>query len=85
MKWDGGGYLMGVINTKGEEVIPCSYNGINYFSEGLSLARKDIYYKNGDMVKWENKYGFIDAEGKSTFDFNGAEISNLRQQSEDEQ
>lgn len=85
MKWDGGGYLMGFVNTKGEEVIPCIYNGINNFSEGLSLARQDIYYKKGDKVEWERKYGFIDAEGKSTFDFIGVEISNLRQQREEEQ
>jgi hypothetical protein len=52
--------LWGYINTKGEEVIPCKIEALKVgcFSEGLACIVKD------------NKYSFIDHEGKIVFTIN---------------
>ena len=51
--------LYGLINTKGEIVIPCEWDWLSsVFAEGVSVAEKD------------GKYGFIDYNGNVVFDFN---------------
>lgn len=46
------GEKYGYINTKGEEIIPCIYDYVYYFEEGLAVVEKD------------SKKGYIDKEGK---------------------
>ena len=47
----------GFIDKQGKEVIPCRFDGAWDFSEGLAVVRI------GD------RWGFVNTEGKSTFDF----------------
>ena len=65
----------GFINTKGELVIPCEYESWSYFSNGVAL------------VELNNKYGYIDKYGNSTFsetDIALAKIEEERQKLEEE-
>jgi hypothetical protein len=48
----------GIINKKGVEITPIIYSGLNDFSEGLALARKE-----------KHKYGFIDTTGREAIPF----------------
>lgn len=51
--------LYGLINVKGEVVIPCEWDWLcGEFAEGVSVAEKD------------GKYGFIDYNGNVVFDLN---------------
>lgn len=47
----------GFIDKHGKQVIPCKFDEASDFSEGLAI------------VKIGDRYGFINTEGKSTFDF----------------
>jgi hypothetical protein len=47
----------GFIDKHGKQVIPCKFDEASDFSEGLAV------------IKIGDRYGFINAEGKSTFDF----------------
>lgn len=60
-KNDGGGYGMGCINVEGELVIPCKYDYIRPFSQGLAAAAE----RNGDDVK----LGFINQKGEEIIPF----------------
>ena len=51
-------FLAGFIDRTGNVVIPCIYEETWVsFSEGLAVVKKD------------GKYGFVDKQGKSTFDY----------------
>ena len=60
-KDDGYGYAelenakYGLINARGEEVIPCKYDEVGLFSEGLA------------PVGLDRKYGYVDKNGNDTF------------------
>ena len=47
----------GLINLKGEVIIPFKYSSIKYFKEGLA------------SVKLNGKYGYIDSSGKTVIPF----------------
>ncbi len=50
-------YRYGMINKKGQEVIPVEYDQLKYLSEGLAMAYKD------------GKYGYINAKNQVIIDF----------------
>lgn len=55
--WDG--EHMGYIDCTGKIIVPCKYYAYNPFSEGLAALQD----------KQNGKWGFVDKEGKSTFDY----------------
>ena len=46
----------GVINRKGETIVPPQYDGIENFKNGMAAVNKTV----GDMAKW----GYVDSTGK---------------------
>lgn len=64
----GGEYLYGFIDKTGKEVILCKYQNLYSLSEGLALICND------------DTYGFIDLNGKSTFDVQDEGVKQLVQQ-----
>lgn len=57
-----GGGKWGFINTKGKEVIPCKYDNVRDFSEGLAVV--NIGGEFGTSLVLGGKYGYIDTTGK---------------------
>ena len=47
----------GMINPQGNTIIPCIYDELGDFYDDLVVAKK------------EDKYGFVDKKGKSTFEY----------------
>ena len=64
-KKSGDDYLYGIIDKKGNEVIPCKYKNLYSLSDRLALIQND------------DSYGFVDLHGNSTFDIENQEVKNL--------
>jgi len=54
-----GEHHMGFIDNTGKTIVPCKYYAYTPFSEGLAMVQD----------KQNGRYGFVDKEGKSTFEF----------------
>ena len=54
-----GEHHMGFIDNTGKTIVPCKYYAYTPFSEGLALVQE----------KQNGRYGFVDKEGKSTFEY----------------
>lgn len=57
-----GGGKWGFINAKGQEVVPCKYDNVRSFSEGLAVV--NVGGKFGISLVSGGKYGYIDTTGK---------------------
>ena len=65
-KYEDKDFLVGYVDAKGNEIAPCIYSGSD-FSEGLAVVQKD------------GLYGFIDKNGKTTFDIQNEEVKSIAQ------
>ncbi len=54
-----GEHHMGFIDNTGKTIVPCKYYAYTPFSEGLAMVQD----------KQNGRYGFVDKEGKSTFEY----------------
>ena len=54
-----GEHHMGFIDNTGKTIVPCKYYAYTPFSEGLAMVQD----------KQNDRYGFVDKEGKSTFEY----------------